>query len=87
MLTEPGQIIYENGVRQTENAESRLRRSVSVYHKELGDNLDRPEMKNRRREVQPKAAAKAFSPHAWGWSDDDFAGVVGFHSALDLAIR
>ena len=35
-----------------------LRRAVTVYHKERGDNLDRPEMKNRRQQIQSHAAAQ-----------------------------
>ncbi len=41
-----------------ETTEFRVRRAVSVYHRELGDNLDRPEMKNRRRQIQSNAAAQ-----------------------------
>ena len=58
MFTEMGQTIYEKGVRQAETTEFRLKRAVSAYHKELGDNLDRPEMKNRRQQVQSSAAAQ-----------------------------
>jgi hypothetical protein len=32
--------------------------AVSVYHRELGDNLDRPEMKNRRQQIQNNASAQ-----------------------------
>jgi hypothetical protein len=35
-----------------------MKRAVSAYHKELGDNLDRPEMKNRRQQVQSNAAGQ-----------------------------
>ena len=58
MLGEPSQMAYEKGVRQAENVEFRVRRAVSVYHKELGDDLDRPEMKNRRQQIQNNAAAQ-----------------------------
>ena len=60
MLTKTSQMVYEQGVRLAETTEFRVRRAVSVYHKELGDNLDRPEMKNRRQQVQSNAAA-----HFW----------------------
>src|SRR5262249_55106400 len=39
-------------------AEFRVRRAVSVYHKELGDKLDRPEMKTRRQQIQSNAGAR-----------------------------
>ncbi len=58
MLTEPSQMIYEKGIRTAEATEFRLMRAVSVYHKELGDNLDRPEMKNRRKQIQHNAAVQ-----------------------------
>jgi CRISPR system Cascade subunit CasA len=58
MLTEPSQRVYESGVRLAETVEFRVRRAVSVYHKELGDSLDRPEMKKRRRQIQGKASAQ-----------------------------
>lgn len=58
MLREPSQRVYEEGVRHAETAEYQLRRAVSVYHKELGDKLDRPEMNNRRRQIQRDAAAR-----------------------------
>jgi CRISPR system Cascade subunit CasA len=54
----PSQRAYEQGVKHAESTESRLRRAVTVYHKELGDNLDRPEMKNRRKQIQSNAAAQ-----------------------------
>jgi CRISPR system Cascade subunit CasA len=58
MLTEPSQMVYEGGVRWAEHTEFRVMRAVSVYHKELGDNLDRPEMRNRRHQIQGHAAAQ-----------------------------
>ena len=58
MLTETSQMVYEGGVRLARDTEFRVMRAVSVYHKELGDNLDRPEMKNRRQQVQSNAAAQ-----------------------------
>ncbi len=33
-------------------------RAVSVYHGELGDNLDRPELKKRRQQIQSNAIAQ-----------------------------
>jgi len=66
MLKETGQLVYENGVRLANTAESRLRRAVSVYHKALGDDLDRPEAKNRRQQIQNKAAAQF-------WTDIELA--------------
>ena len=58
MLGEPSQTAYEKGVRHAENTAFRVMRAVSVYHRELGDNLDRPEMKNRRQQIQNHAAAQ-----------------------------
>jgi CRISPR system Cascade subunit CasA len=66
MLEEPSQKTYEEGVRLAEMSEFRLRRAVSVYHKDLGDNLDRPEMKNHRQQIQ-NAAATQF------WTDIELA--------------
>jgi CRISPR system Cascade subunit CasA len=58
MLEETSQRVYESGVRWAEDALFRLKRAVSIFHKELGDNLDRPEMKNRRQRIQSTAAAQ-----------------------------
>ncbi len=58
MLEETSQMAYERGVRLAETTEFRVRRAISVYHKELGDHLDRPEMKSRREQIQGKAAAQ-----------------------------
>lgn len=66
MLAEPSQQTYEEGVKLAEMTEFRLRRAVSVYHKDLGDNLDRVEMKNRRQQIQ-NAAATQF------WTEIDLA--------------
>jgi CRISPR system Cascade subunit CasA len=55
MLSDPGQHTYEAGVKYAEEIEFRLRRAVSVYHRELGDNLDRAEMREQRQRVQSKA--------------------------------
>jgi len=56
MLT--SQRVYEEGVRYAESMEFRLKSAVRTYHKELGDNLDRPKMKNRRLQVQRNAATQ-----------------------------
>jgi CRISPR system Cascade subunit CasA len=66
MLHETGQRIYEGGVRLAETVEFRLRRAVSVYHKQLGDNVDRPEMRSRRQLIH-SAAASQF------WTDVELA--------------
>jgi CRISPR system Cascade subunit CasA len=58
MLNEPSQRVYEKGVKLAEATEFRVMRAVSVYHKELGDNLERPEMKDRRRHIRGNAAAQ-----------------------------
>ena len=58
MLIDKHQRTYEDGVKHAGDIEFRLRCAVSVYHKELGDNLDRPEMKNRRQQIQSNAAAQ-----------------------------
>jgi CRISPR system Cascade subunit CasA len=58
MLTETSQMVYEKGVRLAEATEFRVKRAVSVYHKELGDNLDRPEMRKRRQQIQSSAASQ-----------------------------
>lgn len=58
MLGETSQRVYENGVRHAEAVESRLRRATAVYHKELGDNVDRPEMRSRRLQIQRSAIAQ-----------------------------
>jgi len=58
MLSDKGQRTYEEGVKHAGDIEFRLRRAVRVYHKQLGDNLDRPEMKNRRQQIQSTAASQ-----------------------------
>jgi CRISPR system Cascade subunit CasA len=58
MLTETSQRVYELGVGFAKTTEFRLKRAVSIYHKELGDKLDRPEMKDRREQIQGNAAAQ-----------------------------
>jgi CRISPR system Cascade subunit CasA len=58
MLFEPSQRAYEEGVRWAENAAFRLGRAVCVYHRELGENLDRAEFRDRRQQIQNKATAQ-----------------------------
>jgi CRISPR system Cascade subunit CasA len=58
MLTDTGQRTYEDGVKHAGDVEFRLRRAVSVYHKELGNNLDRAEMREQRQRVQSKATSQ-----------------------------
>ena len=47
--------IYEQGVKYAEKIEFRLCRAISHYHRSIGDDLGRPEMRNRRFELQHKA--------------------------------
>lgn len=58
MLTEPSQRAYEQGVRFAETAGFRLAQAVSAFHRELGDNVDRPELRERRRQIQASAATQ-----------------------------
>ena len=58
MMKEQSQMVYEKGVRLAETAAIRVARAVTVYHKGLGDNLDRPEMRNRRQQIQNSATAQ-----------------------------
>ena len=58
MLWEASQRVYEAGVRWAESSASRLCRAVVIYHCELGDNLDRAELRNRRQHIQSKATAQ-----------------------------
>jgi CRISPR system Cascade subunit CasA len=58
MLKQTNQMVYEEGVRLAKTTEFRVMRAVSVYHKELGDNLDRPETKSRRQQIRSSAAAQ-----------------------------
>jgi len=52
------QRVYEAGVRWAENSAFRLGRAVCTYHRELGDNLDRAEFRDRRQQIQNKATAQ-----------------------------
>lgn len=58
MLDKPAQRLYEAGVRWAEDMEFRLRGAISTYRKELGDDLDRSEMKTRRHQIQNKATTQ-----------------------------
>jgi CRISPR system Cascade subunit CasA len=58
MLTEPCQRIYEDGVRHAGEMDVRLRRAVSTYRKEMGNNLDRPELREQRKRIQTKATSQ-----------------------------
>jgi CRISPR system Cascade subunit CasA len=58
MQGDRGRAAYERGVRHAQWISSRVVRAVSVYHCELGDDLDRPEKKNRRGQIQNTAAAQ-----------------------------
>jgi CRISPR system Cascade subunit CasA len=58
MLAEPCQRCYEKGVRFAEEWGLRLERAVTVYHGALADNLERREMRERRQQIQGKAAAQ-----------------------------
>jgi CRISPR system Cascade subunit CasA len=57
-LGDPGWNAYERGVLQAEATSLRVIHAVTIYHRELGDKLDRPDMRNRRDQVQGKACAQ-----------------------------
>jgi CRISPR system Cascade subunit CasA len=48
LLDESGQRAYERGIKHAEETASRLWKAVFVYHKQIGDSLDRPDAKSRR---------------------------------------
>jgi CRISPR system Cascade subunit CasA len=58
MLKETSQRVYEMGVGFAKTTEFRLKRAVSIYHKVLGDDIGRPELKNRRQQIQSSATAQ-----------------------------
>lgn len=58
--------VYEEGVRFAEAAAFRIVRAVSVYHKELGDDVDLPKMRNRRLQIQSNAITQY-------WTDIELA--------------
>lgn len=61
MLRDTGQKTYEQGVGYADSAEWRLRLAVSEYHQQTGDKLDRPEMRNRRKQLQRTAVLQFWS--------------------------
>jgi CRISPR system Cascade subunit CasA len=58
LLDDAGQRIYQDGVKYSEDAASRLWKAVFVYHKQTGDSLDRPDAKHRRDLLQKTASAR-----------------------------
>ncbi|MGA2440204.1 MAG: type I-E CRISPR-associated protein Cse1/CasA [Tepidisphaeraceae bacterium] len=58
MLGETSQQAYEKGVKWAEISAFRLGRAVCTYHRELGDNLDRAELRDRRQQIHNKATAQ-----------------------------
>lgn len=58
MLHEQSQHVYEAGVGWAEKTASRLTQAISTYHRELGDDLDRAELGDRRQQIQNKATAQ-----------------------------
>ena len=66
MLNTTRQRVYEAGVQLANRNELRLRRAVSVYHRKLGDDLDRPEAKNLRQQIQNNATTRF-------WTDTELA--------------
>ncbi len=56
MLQSTGQRCYEKGVKFAEDAAWNLGQAVSAYHRELGDSLDRAEVRDRRDKLRAKAA-------------------------------
>jgi hypothetical protein len=66
MLNTISQITYEAGVQLANRAELRLRRAASAYHKAIGDDLNRPETKNRRQQIQSVATTRF-------WTDAELA--------------
>jgi len=71
MMTDVGQRTYEEGVKHAEGWAKRLNEAVSACHRELGDNLDRREMRDRRRQVQEKATS-----HFWTDIEQDVARLL-----------
>jgi CRISPR system Cascade subunit CasA len=85
MLGDPGRTGYEKGVQVAERTSFRIKRAVSAYHRELGDNLDRPEMKKRQLQIQDEASTQF-------WTDVELAlphllGVVANPALLGLHIE
>jgi CRISPR system Cascade subunit CasA len=55
MLTNPSQQAYEQGVRYAETTGFQLAQAVSIFHRELGDDLNASESRDRRQQIQNKA--------------------------------
>jgi CRISPR system Cascade subunit CasA len=60
MLEATSQRVYEAGVQYAEFSEGRVRRAVSAYRRELADNLDRGDVRDRRDRIQSRAVG-----HYW----------------------
>lgn len=58
LLGETGQQVYERGVQHAEDRARQLWKAVFVYHKQIGDSLDRPDAKSRRDLLQTAASAR-----------------------------
>jgi hypothetical protein len=58
LLGETGQLVYERGVQHAEETARQLWKAVFVYHKQIGDSLDRPDAKSRRDLLQTAASAR-----------------------------
>jgi hypothetical protein len=56
MLQTTGQRCYENGVKTAEAADGNLGHAVSACHRELGDGLNRAEVRDRRDKLRAEAA-------------------------------
>jgi len=60
MFGDPGHRRYQRGVQQAELWGRKINRAVSTYHRELHDDLDKPEFRRRGNLVRQKAAS-----HYW----------------------
>ena len=58
LLGDAGQRVYQDGVKYSEDAANRLWKAVFVYHKQIGNSLDRPDAKSRREILQLTAASR-----------------------------
>jgi CRISPR system Cascade subunit CasA len=58
MLSKTSQKVYEVGVKLANSMEIKMMHAIGVYHKELGDNLDRPERKVRGKQIRSEVAAQ-----------------------------
>ncbi len=57
MLNAPGQHCYQMGVEFAEDVAGHLAQAISTYHREIGDNMDRAEARDRRDGVRLKAVS------------------------------